>query len=409
MIGQPRHELVALVEQLLDGDLDRALTSLEEPRNRRALGRALTGHQPLLERLYASSNARVRFLALATSDPEIARAAIDDEEAVIRARATDVLVKERDLRLLTDSRASVRLRLLKKLRFLRLGPEIPLNEVADLLDDPDPSVAGLAAIIVQHARPAEPRLVNAFIRYLAVADESCELADSLGQLIAAQPQADAAVGALCGLLRNVEPPGRRQWPAEAVVPYRSLVVASAWRGAVNLEVARAFLTCLLEDDARIGVAAVHALRLAPRALAPHLQPELARASCAKRARLLVVMARMGETSHSDAIRKLIACDDTAPWGASEDFEEVEVSAPLRDAFERVGCNIDTPRSNPIVPARWVGGLLAILARPERSSDFIPELRIISERCEDPVVRAAATRELERVQPPMPDLGPSPTP
>jgi len=104
MIGQATHELArARGEGARPGPRQR-IDDLEEPRDRRAWGRAFAGHRPLSDRLYASSN---------TSG--------------LRSR----------------------------------GTRSPTS------DDPDPSDAGLAAIIVQHARPAEPRLVNAASRDVA--------------------------------------------------------------------------------------------------------------------------------------------------------------------------------------------------------------------------------------------------
>lgn len=100
----------------------RALSALEEPRNRRPLKRAPAEHPELrdsVEKLYASATPRVRALALAISDSaELASRAIRDEDAGIRERATEVLVKAGDATLLTDERPSVRVRILRRPRWL---------------------------------------------------------------------------------------------------------------------------------------------------------------------------------------------------------------------------------------------------------------------------------------------------
>ena len=121
----PTPDFVALVDQVLHGSPDEqemALSALEEPRNRRPLKRAPAEHPELrdsAEKLYASATPRVRALALAISDSaELASRAIRDEDAGIRERATEVLVKAGDATLLTDERPSVRVRILRRPRWL---------------------------------------------------------------------------------------------------------------------------------------------------------------------------------------------------------------------------------------------------------------------------------------------------
>src|SRR4051794_17380109 len=151
--------------QVLHGSQDEqqvALRALEEPRNRKPLKRAPAEQPELLDavdELYASPAPRVRALALAISDsPQLALRALRDEDAAIRERATDRLVMAGDVTLLTAERASVRARILKRLRF---GAGTPfLDQIVERLDDPDAAVARLAAEIVAVERPTEPRLVD---------------------------------------------------------------------------------------------------------------------------------------------------------------------------------------------------------------------------------------------------------
>jgi len=395
----PKPDFVALVDQVLRGSADEqeiALATLEEPRNRKPLKRAPAEHPELLNRvgkLYESATPRVRALALAISDSaQLASRAIRDEDARIRERATDVLVEAGDVALLTDERPSVRVRILRRLRF---GAGTPfLDQIVELLDDPDPTVAGHAAKIVVVERPTEPRLVGALVRYLPVATDSCELANALATTIASQPEANAAVDALCSLLRQEDPRGSVQWTNDHI-PYRMMVVLSVSRAAASVDVARALFALAFEEDPRIATSAVDALALGSPAISSEVTAALATAaSTPLRARLVAVLSFIGETSHVDAIRRLVASDDAAPWGGWQAFRTpTALSNPANDvALERFVLR-DIGSSAAETPARWVGGLLAIRALRSRKSELLPELHRIVEQCEDPVVVCTAADDL----------------
>jgi hypothetical protein len=401
----PKPDYVTLVNLVLHGtstEKELALTELEEPRHRRSLKRAPAAHPELLdsvEQLYASPTPRVRALAMALSDSkELAARAIRDDDARIRDRATDVLVKARDLNLFTDERASVRLRILRQFRAFWDGEEEAVfPKIVALLDDPDATVAGQAAIIVASRQPTEPRLASVLVRYLPATNDLLALAEALGQTIAHQPEAVAAMDALCALLRD------RHLRTESTLPdgapwnprlYPCLVF-SAWGASRNLDVARTLLALLDDEDPWVANSAVSALTTAPPELGPeaHARLSVARSSTL-RARLLIVLGHIGESSHLDAIRALLASDDLSPWGSEQCFD----GPSPEESFDGETALV-TRRSEGSAaetPARWVGGLLAIRALRARKSELLSELRKIAEECEDPVVVSSAADSAEAI-------------
>ncbi len=116
-----------------------------------------------------------------------------------------------------------------------------------------------------------------------------------------------------------------------------------------------------------------------------------------RARLLAALSLIGETSHADAIRNLIASDDQAPWGGWQSFPQpTGIRAPADDTSPlRLGIR-DIRSTAAETPARWVGGLLAIRALRSQKSELLPELRRIVEECDDPVVVCNGADELVAV-------------
>ena len=94
-----------------------------------------------------------------------------------------------------------------------------------------------------------------------------------------------------------------------------MLLLSTSRAAARLNVARALLAFVFDEDPLIATSAVDALALGSPAVAPEVTAALATASTAPlRARLLAVLSLIGETSHIDGIRGLVASDDAAPWG-----------------------------------------------------------------------------------------------
>ncbi len=218
--------------------------------------------------------------------------------------------------------------------------------------------------------------------------------ECLATTIASQPDSTAAADALCCLLRQAEPRGSVEWANERV-PYRGMLLLSASRAAANVDVARALFAFVFEEDPRIATSAVDALAVGSPSVAPQVTAALATASTTPlRARLLAVLSLIGETSHVDAIRLLVASDDAAPWGGWQSFDTpTALSNPANDAaLERLVLH-GIGSSAAETPARWVGGLLAIRALRSRKSELLPELHRIVEQCDDPVVVCTAADDL----------------